>query len=64
MNKNLKNWIEIEGKTIEDAINEAVTRLCVPKEALFIKIICEEKKGLFDMGGEKPAKIKVTLKNI
>ena len=44
MNKNLKNWIEIEGKTIEDAINEAVTRLCVPKEALFIKIICEEKK--------------------
>jgi len=34
----------------------------VSREAICVKIICEEKRGLFGMAGAKPAKIKVTLK--
>ena len=54
--------IEIEGNTVEDAIKKALKTLSVSREAVKIKIVCEEKKGLFGMAGAKPAKIKITLK--
>lgn len=54
--------IEVEGKTVEEAIKKALSQLNVPRENLEIKVVCEESKGLFGMGGAKPAKIKVTLK--
>ena len=53
---------EFEGKTVEEAINKAVADLRVPKEQLDVKVVCEEKKGLFGMRGAKLAKIKVVLK--
>jgi len=53
---------EFEGNTIDDAINNAVLRLGVPKNMLDIKIVREEKRGLFGMQGAKTAKIKVTVK--
>ena len=62
MNKIKKN-VEIEGSTVEEAINNALKLLNVPREAILIKILCEEKKGLFVMKGANPAKIKVTLKD-
>ena len=58
----MKKSIEIEGNTVEDAIKKAQEFFNVPREALVIKVVCEEKKGLFGMAGAKPAKIKVTLK--
>ena len=54
--------IEFEGNTLDEAINKAVLKLGVPKNKLDIKIVCEEKLGLFGMQGEKSAKIKVTIK--
>ena len=54
---------EFEGNTLDEAINKAVLNLGVPKNKLNIKIVCEEKRGLFGMQGEKSAKIKVTIKN-
>lgn len=53
---------EFEGNTIDDAINNAVLQLGVSKDKLDIKIVCEEKRGLFGMQGAKTAKIKVTVK--
>jgi len=37
--------------------------LNVGRESVDVRVVCEEKKGLFGMAGAKPAKIKVTLKN-
>jgi spoIIIJ-associated protein len=54
--------VEIEGVDVEDAIRKAVELLKVSREEITVKVVCEEKKGLFGMEGAKPAKIKVTLK--
>ena len=54
--------IEFEGNTVDEAINKAVLKLGVPKNRLDIKIVCEEKRGLFGMRGAKSAKIKVKIK--
>jgi len=54
--------IEIEAGTVEAAIKKALGQLGVTRDDVKIKVVCEEKKGLFGMEGEKPAKIRVTLK--
>ena len=54
--------IEVEGITVEDAIRKAMEILKVARENIKVKVVCEEKKGLFGMEGAKPAKIKVTIK--
>lgn len=53
--------IEVEGKTVEEAIKKALSQLNVPRENVEIKVVSEESKGLFGMGGAKPAKVKVTV---
>jgi len=53
---------EFEGNTVDQAINKAVLKLGVPKNRLDIRIVCEEKRGLFGMRGAKTAKIKVKIK--
>lgn len=60
--RNLPNSIEVEGHTIEEAIKKAQELLNVSRDDIIIKVVSEEKKGLFGMEGAKPAKIKVTLK--
>lgn len=53
--------IEVEGKTVEEAIKKALAQLNVPRENVEIKVVAEETKGLFGMGGAKPAKVKVIV---
>ena len=53
---------EFEGSTIEEAIEKAAKGLGVSKDRLDIKIMCEEKRGLFGMRGAKSAKVKAALK--
>ena len=60
--KENEKYIEFEGKTVEDAIKKAVEFLNVAREAIKVKVVCEEKRGLFGMAGAKPAKIKVKVK--
>ena len=60
--KENEKYIEFEGRTVEDAIKKAVEILNVPREAIKIKVVCEEKRGLFGMEGAKLAKIKVILR--
>ena len=53
---------EFEGNTLDEAIKKAVQKLGVPKNKLDIKIVSEEKRGLFGLQGAKTAKIKATIK--
>jgi len=61
-NKNPSKSIEVEGQTVEEAIKKAQELLNVSRENIVVKVVSEEKKGLFGMEGAKPAKVKVTLK--
>jgi len=54
--------IEVEGSTTKGAIKKALDILGVSRDMVEVKILCEESKGLFGMDGQKPAKVKVTLK--
>lgn len=53
--------IEMEGKTVEEAVKKAENLLKVSKNEFKIKVLSEEQKGLFGMEGSKPAKIRVSL---
>lgn len=53
---------EFVGSTIEEAIKKALDELQVKRDDIVVKVVSEEKKGLFGMEGANPAKIKVTMK--
>ena len=55
--------IEIIGKTIDEALNNALEQLKVSKDKVDVEILDEGSKGLFNFFGSKPAKIKVTVKD-
>jgi len=54
--------IEVEAKTVEEAISIAMKKLRVKRDRVEVKILNEESKGLFGMGGLEPAKVKVKIK--
>lgn len=54
--------MEFEGVTVEDAIKKALEILKASRDEINVRVVCEEKKGLFGMEGAKTAKIKVTFK--
>ena len=56
-----RNSIEIEGRTVGEAIKKALQELKVPREKVKIEILSEGLKGLFGMRGAKPAKIRVSI---
>ena len=53
---------EFEGKTTEEAIENASRELDLPVEELRIDIIEPGSAGIFGLVGSKKAKIKVTVK--
>ena len=52
--------IEVEGKTVEEAVKIALRELKVPRDKVKIEVLSDEEKGLFGMPGAKPAKIRVS----
>lgn len=58
-----KDTIEIEGRTVEEAIKKALKELRLPRERVTIEVLAEEEKGLFGMEGARPAKVRITRKN-
>ena len=52
--------IEVEGKTVEEAIKKALQTLKLPREKVKIEVLSEEEKGLFGMLGAKPAKVRIS----
>ena len=54
--------LEVEGKTVEEAIDEGLVKLGVSKENANIKILNEGTSGLFGLMGNKAAKIRISAK--
>lgn len=54
--------IETMGKTVEDAINNALTELKVTRDKIEVETLEEGSKGFLNLIGVKPAKIRVTVK--
>jgi len=52
--------IEIEGKTVEEAVKKALKQLKLPRKSVRIEILSDEQKGLFGMAGAKSAKVRVS----
>jgi spoIIIJ-associated protein len=53
--------VEVEGKTVQEAVEKALGELKAKRNEVKIEILCDEEKGLFGMPGAKLAKVKVTL---
>ncbi|MCM8791864.1 MAG: Jag N-terminal domain-containing protein [Candidatus Omnitrophica bacterium] len=51
--------IEIEAKTVEEAIKKGLKKIKLPREEIKIEILKEEEAGLFKMPGAQRAKIRV-----
>jgi len=56
-----ENSIEVEGRTVKEAIKKALKELKLPRDKVIIQVLSEEQGGLFGMPGAKPAKIRVSL---
>ncbi|MEK6264547.1 MAG: protein jag [Clostridium sp.] len=54
--------IEMMGKTVEDAINSALTDLNVTRDKVEVETIDEGSRGFLNIIGVKPAKIRVSVK--
>lgn len=54
--------LEKKGKTVEDAVNEALKELGITKQEADITVISEGSKGLFGVFGSKEAVVKVKKK--
>lgn len=55
-------FIEVTGKSVDDAIQNALNELNVTKDNVIIDVIDEGSKGFLSLIGTKPAKVKVTVK--
>ena len=53
--------IEQQGKTVDDAINQALEQLEVSRDQISVEILEEGSRGLFGLMGSKPAKIRVNV---
>ena len=56
--------IEMTGKTVEEALSHALNELKLTKDKVDVEIIDEGSKGLFNLIGAKPAKIKYRLEKV
>ena len=54
-----KDEIEVEAKTVQEAIKLALSKLNVKKSEVEISVLREENKGLFSMQGTKLAKVRI-----
>jgi len=55
--------IEKTAKTVEDAVDQGLVELGVSREEVEVEIIEQPSKGLFGILGNKPAKVKISVKN-
>ena len=53
--------VEVEAKTVDKAIKEALKKLNATEKEVTIEVLKEEQKGLFGMQGAEAAKVRVTL---
>ena len=56
------DYVEVEGSSIDDAIDQALQRLGVDRDKVEIEIVSNATRGLFGLGGRK-AKVRATLRS-
>ena len=56
--------VEKTGKTVEDAYRAALAELNVPEDRVTCEVLEEPSKGFLGLIGTKPAKVKVTVKEL
>ncbi|AGK99581.1 RNA-binding cell elongation regulator Jag/EloR [Clostridium pasteurianum] len=56
------NFIEMTGRTIEEAKQNAISELGVTEDKVDVVVIDEGRRGLLSIIGKRPAKVKVTVK--
>ena len=61
--KDFEKIVEVEGRTVKDAIEEALDRLEAGENEVQIEVLKEEHKGLFGMEGSRPAKVRAGLRH-
>ena len=57
----MREWIEVTGKTVDDAVTEALIRLETTSDNIEYEVIEKESSGFLGLN-KKPAKIRVALK--
>jgi spoIIIJ-associated protein len=57
----MQHYIETEGDTVEEAIEQALNELELTREQVTIDLISEPTKGILNFGA-KPAKVRVTIR--
>lgn len=62
LSKDNLRYIEVQGKTPAEAIEKALRILKVLRKDVEVKILSEEKRGLFGMEGACLAKVRVTIR--
>ncbi len=55
-------YIEMYGKTVEEAVDKALASLNTTKDNVNVEILDEGVKGFLNLIGNKPARVKVTIK--
>jgi len=55
--------IEIDGKSVEDAISEGLAKLSVARDQVDVKILSEGSTGLFGLMGSKAASVRLTMRS-
>jgi spoIIIJ-associated protein len=60
----MKDSIEIEGKTIDDAIEKACKEFNLPREKLNIEILSQGTSGFLGLVGSKKALIRASVMSI
>ncbi len=56
--------IEVEGKSVKEAIDIALNALKLPRNEVDVEVLSEGEKGLFGMPGGKLAKVRITQKKV
>jgi len=63
MRKEKFSRVESEGSSIDEAIKNGLMTLNTTRDKVNVKVVCEEKKGLFGMDSAKPAKVIISIKS-
>jgi len=64
MNEHLANSIETEGKTVDEAVQNALSRLGVEKKDVQIEVLDEGSRGVFNILGSRQARVRVFLSKL
>ncbi|MFZ5900641.1 MAG: Jag N-terminal domain-containing protein, partial [Bacillota bacterium] len=58
----MRKSLESSGKSVEEAVENALRELSVNREDVEVEVLEESVKGLFGILGTRPARVRVTVK--